>query len=179
MESTLFDFDALPLVGEQGALLEARPARTRVRSKVPNPVAHVQVLRSQPHMDRVFDYLVPEKFADSARVGTRVVVDLGAQRVGGFIVARDSVTEGSGRLRPLYRVVSEYPVLTASVYAVARTLADKYAGTVADILRTAIPERHARAAKEFLATTQETIPLASSHRAPGKPIGVDQNSLRR
>ncbi|MGJ9529010.1 primosomal protein N' [Actinotignum sp. GS-2025a] len=166
MESTLFDFDALPLMGEQGALLEARPARTRVRSKVANPVAHVHVLHSQPHMDRVFDYLIPEKFADTARVGTRVVVDLGAQRVGGFIVARDATTEGSGRLRPLYRVVSEHPVLTASVYSVARTLADKYAGTVADILRAAIPERHARAAKEFLADAQEAIPLASPRPAP-------------
>ena len=48
-----------------------------------------------------------------------------------------------GGLSYLDRVVSPEPVLTPEIAGLARAIADRYAGTLADVLRLAIPPRHA------------------------------------
>ncbi|MFM9135225.1 MAG: primosome assembly protein PriA, partial [bacterium] len=108
-------------------------------------VAHVAVDVPLPHLDRVFDYEIPEAMAASARPGHRVRVRFSGRLVDGFIV---DVGDSSGhRLQPLQRVVTDYPVLTPEVLRLCRAVADRYAGSLADVLRAAIPPRHARAEK--------------------------------
>jgi len=108
------------------------------------PVACVAVELSPPHLDRPFEYLVPATLADAARPGTRVKVRFGAQDVDGYLLERVAEAEHDGALVPLRRVVSPEPVLTAEVARLARAVADRYAGTLADVLRLAVPPRHAR-----------------------------------
>jgi primosomal protein N' (replication factor Y) len=45
-------------------------------------------------------------------------------------------------------VISPEPVLTPEIFDLARAVADRYAGTLADVLRLAIPPRHAAAERE-------------------------------
>lgn len=97
------------------------------------------------HLDRPFDYLVPDRFAASAVPGCRVRVRFAGQLVGGYLLDRVAVSEHTGRLAALERVVSPEPVLTPGMAALAREVADRYAGTMADVLRLAIPPRHAGA----------------------------------
>ena len=52
-------------------------------------------------------------------------------------------SEHQGRLSYLERVVSAEQVLTPEIAGLARAVADRYAGTLADVLRLAIPQRHA------------------------------------
>ncbi|WP_203999081.1 primosomal protein N' [Virgisporangium aurantiacum] len=98
-----------------------------------------------PHLDRPFDYLVAAADDAAARPGVRVRVRFGGQLVGGFLLERVDRSEHDGRLAFLDRVVSPERVLTAEVAALARAVADRYAGTLADVLRLAVPPRHARA----------------------------------
>ena len=44
--------------------------------------------------------------------------------------------------------MSPEPVLTAEVAALCRAVADRYAGVLADVLRLAVPPRHARVEAE-------------------------------
>src|SRR5262249_34848823 len=90
-----------------------------------------------------FDYLVPEKLTESAVPGCRVRVRFAGQLVGGYLLDRMAVSEHQGRLAALERVVSPEPVLTPEIAALAREVADRYAGTMADVLRLATPPRHA------------------------------------
>lgn len=149
MEETLPGLGELPEFGEQGSLLDAASSTRDVIGDVVDPVAHVQLEMPQPHMDRVFDYLIPKKLDESARVGTRVMVDVGARQVAGFIVARDSSAGVGAQLRPLRRVVSPIPVLSERMYEFCQEIAARQASSVADVLRLAVPPRHARAEKEF------------------------------
>ena len=149
MEDALPGLGELPQFGEQGSLLDAAPSTREVIGDVPAPVAHVHLEMPQPHMDRVFDYLVPKKLDESARVGTRVMVDVGARRVPGFIVNRDSTAGAGAQLRPLRRVVSPIPVLSSDMYELCQEVATTQASSVADVLRLAVVPRHARAEKEF------------------------------
>jgi primosomal protein N' (replication factor Y) len=98
-----------------------------------------------PHLDRLFDYLVPESVASAAVPGCRVKVRFSGRLTGGYLLERAEETEHRGRLAFLQRVVSPEPVLTADIAGLARAVADRYGGTLADVLRLAIPPRHAAA----------------------------------
>ncbi|MFE5309046.1 primosomal protein N' [Isoptericola sp. NPDC056605] len=131
------------------------------------PVARV-VLDLQPaHLDRPYDYLVPAPMADDARPGVRVRARFGPQEVAGYVVERRETSDHEGRLVPLKRLVSADPVLSEPVLRLARAVADRYAGTLADVLRLAVPPRHARVEKEVLASLAEPVEEAGQDGTDG------------
>ncbi len=127
------------------------------------PVARVAVDISLAHLDRPFDYLVPARLDAEAVPGCRVRVRFAGQLVDGYLLARTETSEHQGRLARLERVISPEPVLTPEIFDLARAVADRYAGTLADVLRLAIPPRHATAEREAPAAG------TPSNRAHGSP----------
>ena len=119
---------------------QAEPAAT-------DPVAAVLVDVPLAHLDRPFDYLVPAAMAEDAVPGARVKVRFAGQDVDGVVVARRERSEHTGRLQPLRRVVSPEPVLLPPVERLVGEIAERYAGSRADVLRLAVPPRHATAEK--------------------------------
>ncbi len=111
------------------------------------PVARVVVDTALAHLDRLFDYAVPPELAGTAVAGVRVRVRFAGRRVGGFITDRVATSDRAGLAR-LETVVSAEPVLSPEVAVLARATADRYAGTLADVLRLAVPPRHARVEAE-------------------------------
>lgn len=134
--------------------MDAHPALPGLSLPAPQsaagPVAVVQVAGPATHLDQEFDYLITPKQRDRVRVGQRVTVQLGPHTCPGFIVAIKESTSHTGHLRPLRSIVSELPVLTSEIMHAARQVAAAYAGGVSDVLRLAIPPRHARAEKTVL-----------------------------
>ncbi|HEY9352662.1 MAG TPA: primosome assembly protein PriA, partial [Nocardioides sp.] len=126
----------------------AKAAATRARKAAEasiaevDPVAKVLVDLPMAHLDRPFDYAVPASMADDAQPGVRVKVRFGPKDVDGFVVARAEASEHAN-LQPLKRVVSAEAVLTPQVAALSESVARRYAGARADVLRLAIPPRHA------------------------------------
>ena len=106
------------------------------------PVARIAVDVPLAHLDRPFDYLVPERLAAAAVPGCRVRVRFAGQLTGGYLLERVTASEHPGQLAYLERVVSPEPVLSPEIAALAREVADRCAGTLADVLRLAIPPRH-------------------------------------
>ncbi len=121
------------------------------------PVARVAVDLPLAHLDRPFDYLVPASMADEAVPGCRVKVRFSGRDVNGFVLARSDESAHVGRLSPLRRVVSAEPVLTPEVLETARMVADRYAGTLADVLRLAVPARHAKVEAEPVAELDRPV----------------------
>lgn len=111
------------------------------------PVARVLPMLSVPHLDREFDYLVSEEQSDDAQPGVRVRVRFHGRLVDAFVLERRSDTDHVGKLGWLEKVVSALPVLTHDVRRLADAVASRYAGTRADVLRLAIPPRHATVEK--------------------------------
>jgi primosomal protein N' (replication factor Y) len=108
-------------------------------------VARVAVDISLAHLDRPFDYLVSATQSEAAQPGVRVRVRFAGQLVDGFILHRLDVSEHGGRLTPLSRVLGAEPVLSSEIAGLARAVADRWAGTLADVVRLAVPPRHAAA----------------------------------
>lgn len=157
-------FDALPATspGGAGGALGAGgadgaglggPLRVRggIESAESLPVAAVLVETQLPHLARPFDYAVPATLDAAAQPGVRVRVRFAGRLTSGFILERREVTEHVGELAALERVTSPLPVLTPALLALCRAIADRCAGTLPDVLRLAIPPRHARAEKRALA----------------------------
>lgn len=130
--------------GPVSARRRAKPASSAEPVAERLPVARVAVDIALPHLDRPFDYLVPASMDADAIPGARVSVRFAGADHDGFVIARLDESDHDGRLARLRRVISVEPVLTPDVLVVARAVADRYAGTLSDVLRLAIPARHAR-----------------------------------
>ncbi len=144
--------DVTPAAGEQLELLRSavrgrRPRPAEGAAEI-DPVAQVVLDVPLPHLDRVFDYQVPASMAETAVPGARCVVRFAGKEATGFVVARVAGTDHQGRLSPLRRVPSADPVLDPTVLRAARAVADACAGTLADVLRLAVPPRHAATEKK-------------------------------
>src|SRR4029450_13663965 len=94
--------------------------------------------------DRPFDYLVSTDDDESAQTGVRVKVRFAGQLVNGFLLERAESSPHGGKLAYLDKVVSAEQVLDPEIARLARTVADRYAGNLYDVLRLAVPPRHAR-----------------------------------
>jgi primosomal protein N' (replication factor Y) (superfamily II helicase) len=159
----------------------AKPAKT-LTPAAGNPVARVAVDIPLAHLDRAFDYLVPERLADQARPGVRVRVRFAGQLTDGFVLERTQASEHKGRLDFLQRVVSPEQVLTQEIAGLARAVADRYAGTLADVLRLAVPQRHAAteaAPRGTARATPERPDPGSWSRYPAGPAFLDALSQAR
>ncbi|WP_084152075.1 primosomal protein N' [Nocardioides halotolerans] len=135
-------------------IVRARVRPTRRTAPAPEPVAEVdpvaRVLVDVPlaHLDRSFDYAVPASMSEEAQPGARVKVRFAGRDVDGFVLERAAGTDHDGSLTPLRRVVSPERVLSPQVAALAADLAERYAGTRSDVLRLALPARHATTEKK-------------------------------
>ncbi|QBF45789.1 primosomal protein N' [Janibacter limosus] len=137
-------------------------------------VAQVLIDSGLVHLDRPFEYLVPEELDEAAQPGVRVKARFAGRDLAGYVVERSDVAEHTGRLAPLRTVVSPEQVLTPAILEVARRLSRHQAGTVMDVLRLAIPPRHARAEK---ALPLEPPPLDQTPGGSEDEGGVPPSSL--
>ncbi|MFF8816226.1 primosomal protein N' [Streptomyces pactum] len=125
------------------------------------PVARVLVDKGPVHLDQLWDYAVPAELDDRARPGVRVRVRFGAgagqvragRREGGglldgYIVERVATSDYRGPLAAIAQVLSPEPVLTPGLLGLCRAVADRYAGSLADVLQLAVPPRNAGAEAE-------------------------------
>ena len=137
------------------ALIPAAPEPVNVAAEleasgVPNPVARVRVDSTLPQVDRTFDYRVPAELSEDAVPGARVRVLFNGHEMTGYIEERTATTDWTRTsLLPLKSVLSRVPSVAPEIFALAEALADRYASTVANVLRLAVPPRIAALDKKY------------------------------
>ncbi|MGA9746485.1 MAG: primosome assembly protein PriA, partial [Nocardioides sp.] len=169
----------LELPGLARARGSARAAKKRAQTSTKGPkpvdpadarpVARVLVDVPLAHLDKPFDYLVPRKLDADVVPGSRVKVRFAGQDADGFVLERVDVSDHPGRLTPLRRAVSAEPVLSPAVERLSGLLAARYAGTRSDVLRLAVPPRHAAVEKQPSATAPPCSPDLAAARAAWEP----------
>lgn len=121
-------------------------------------VARVLLDSPLPQLDRLFDYAIPAGAEVTAGVRVRVPLRSAGRLVDGYVVEIDEADDSDRPLSELDTVVSSVPVLPEALYTLARRVADRAAGSAADILRLAIPKRMVRAEKAWLAADPPAPP---------------------
>ncbi len=133
-------------------------------SDAPRRVARVLIDSPLPQLDRLFDYVVPDVLREAALPGVRVKVPLRTvgRAVEGYLVEIGDETDGDRPLSELEDVVSPVEVLPERLYAHARRVADRAAGSASDVLRLVIPKRMVRAEKAWSASGPLDVPVVSA-----------------
>lgn len=123
-------------------------------------VARVLIDSPLPQLDRLFDYEIPEEWAETALPGVRVKVPLrsAGRVVEGYLVEIGEAEATTRPLSDLEAVVSPVAVLPPALYRLARRVADRAAGGAGEVLRLAIPRRMVRAEKAWAAAPAPALP---------------------
>jgi primosomal protein N' (replication factor Y) len=121
------------------------------------PVARVLPLLGLAHLDRPFDYQVPSTLDDDARPGVRVRIRFAGRLVDAVLLERRAHSEHEGRLSWIERVISPNVVYPPRTARLIDALADRYAGNRSDLIRAALPTRHARAEEADVSTPWEDL----------------------
>ena len=128
-------------------------------------IARVAVEVEPYHLDRPFDYRVGDT---DPPVGARVEVVFAGRVRKGVVLERTATTEvPEGRLRDLRRVLGDHVWITPDELAVARWVADRWGGTLADVLRHALPGRTVDVERQ--AASAGWFPIAERVAAPPAP----------
>lgn len=121
------------------------------------PVVRVLPLLGVSHLDRLFDYQIAEEDSEAAQPGVRVRIRFNGRLVDALLIQRVSESDFEGRLAFIDRVISPFPVYPPQLAALVENLANRYGGTRSDIIRFAIPPRHAKAEEADLDSTFEEL----------------------
>ncbi len=125
------------------------------------------------HLDRSFDYAVSAAQHEDAVPGARVRVRFAGRQRDGFLLDRRARSEHDGELTWLGKVVSSEPVLTAEVARLVRRVADHYAGIFSDVVRLAVPPRHAATEKAASLPGPLELPPVPGHALESYPTGPE------
>lgn len=125
--------------------------RTSQSIKPLNPLGYAKVVldSSVPHLDREFDYRIPEEFADSLKIGSRVQVPFGKQKLFGWVVEKSFSSEFSSKITSIVKIVGKSENFTFDSLRLAKEIAWLNAGSLSDVLRFCAPPRHATIEKNF------------------------------
>lgn len=116
-------------------------------------IARVLLDSSLPQLDHLFDYEIPEPLRGEIRIGQRVKVPFRSRQRDslGYVIELVSESEFSGELAVISQIVSPVPMLSSQMWQLVRAVADRAGGSAADVIRLAVPNRHVRVEKSFLA----------------------------
>lgn len=117
------------------------------------PIARVLPLLGLPQLDRGFDYWVSQEDAEAAQHGVRVRIRFGGRLTDAIILERLAHSEFEGNLRFIERVISPEVVYPEKTHRLVEALALRYGGTRSDLIRMAVPPRHAGAEKSDFDTS--------------------------
>ncbi|GAB2543374.1 primosomal protein N' family DNA-binding protein [Brachybacterium huguangmaarense] len=139
------------------------------------PVARVQLIGALPHLDHPFEYAVTAETA-AAGPGMRVKVRFAGTEMDAIVLERSAVPETDRPLAPLRKLVSEDVVISPAMLRVCADVAERCAGTLGDVLRLAIPPRHARAEKADRAAAEKARDEAVGEAAPEDAAADEESS---
>ncbi|MCX6992442.1 MAG: primosomal protein N' [Kiritimatiellaeota bacterium] len=107
-------------------------------------------------LDREFDYQVPEALGATVRLGSRVHVPFGHSTARGYVVG---FADHSDRhdLKSIAALISPKPLINETMLKLARWIADYYAATIEQAIRTVLPCAVRRKGAGFIEHTLVTL----------------------
>src|SRR5216684_7062912 len=114
------------------------------------------------HLSKTFTYRLPPSMQSVAQVGSRVVAQLGAKPLTGYIVAllprlRAGTSLVESELKEVQELLDVDPPLTTEVLEITRWVADYYAAPWGEVMRAALPAG-------INATVEQTVSITDEGR---------------
>ncbi|MDX6558870.1 MAG: hypothetical protein QOF72_1919, partial [Blastocatellia bacterium] len=114
------------------------------------------------HLSKTFTYRLPPSIRQVARLGSRVVAQLGAKPLTGYIVAllphlRTGTSLVESEIKEVQELLDVDPPLTSEVLEITRWVADYYAAPWGEVMRAALPAG-------INATVEQTVSITEQGR---------------
>lgn len=136
-------------------------------------IARVLLDSPLPQLDRLFDYALPAELGEvSLGVRVRVPLRMAGRVVDGYVVEIATEDDADRPLSEVESVVSAVAVLPARLHVLARRVADRAAGSAADVLRLVIPKRQVRVERAWTADTAPAFPDAEASAVAGDVVAL-------
>ena len=108
------------------------------------PVPQYAQVAVPVHLTKTFTYRLPDSLRTAARVGSRVVVPLGAKPITGYIVTllpslRPGTSLVESEIKDVRQLLDSEPPLTPEILAITRWVADYYCAPLGEVMRAALP----------------------------------------
>jgi len=134
------------------------------------------------HLSKTFTYRLPLSIQQVARVGSRVVAQLGAKPLTGYIVAllprlRAGTSLVESELKEVQELLDVDPPLTTEVLEITRWVADYYAAPWGEVMRAALPAGINATVEQMVSITAQGRE-ALSNLEISSPARVRTNALR-
>lgn len=101
-------------------------------------VVGVLVQIASSNVDKIFDYLVPDKYISSIKIGIRVLVPFGSQKVEGFVLEIKDSSDVS--LKEIYDIVDQDIVLNEEMLELGRKLKEETLATLISTYQVMLPK---------------------------------------
>ena len=110
----------------------------------------------QGKLDKTFQYRVPERLRSTIAVGMLVAVPFGSRKMQGYVIELTDVCEyEEDKIKEILSIVKGGVLIESQMIALAGWMRENYGGTMNHALKTVLPVKEKKKAKE-----QKTIRLA-------------------
>src|SRR5437870_1728366 len=112
------------------------------------------------HLRKLFTYRLPDSMQRAARVGSRVMVQLGRKPTAGYIVAllpqlRAGTSLIESEIKEVQELLDSDPPLVPEVLEITRWVADYYAAPWGEVMRAALPAGINATVEQTVSITEE------------------------
>lgn len=112
------------------------------------------------HLRKLFTYKLPTDMRSAARVGSRVMVQLGSKPTAGYIVAllrklREGTSLIASELKEVQELLDIEPPLTPEILEITRWVSDYYAAPWGEVMRAALPAGINASVERTIAITEK------------------------
>ncbi|MCS4535148.1 primosomal protein N' [Corynebacterium sp. HS2168-gen11] len=121
------------------------------------PIAQILPLLGVSQLDRIFEYKIDTDQDADAQPGVLVRIRFAGRLVNGILLERVAEPIHQGDLRWLDRVISPEIIYSPATRALIESLALRYGAITSDVIRAAIPSRHAQAEQTDTTTAWEEL----------------------
>lgn len=102
-------------------------------------VAQVLTQIKSKQVDKTFTYKIPKELAPKIKVGIRVIIPFGKQKLEGFVLKIEEEKQYDYELKNILEVVDEYPILTDEMLELGKVISNKTLCTLVNAYQTMLP----------------------------------------
>lgn len=118
--------------------------------------ADILVELKAKQIDKTFTYLVPDNLKSKVKIGKRVIVPFGKQKLEGFILNIENDKNIDYELKEIIDVIDENPVLNSEMLELGKYISDKTLCNLINAYQTMLPSA-LKAHKDFIVNKKYTV----------------------
>lgn len=103
-------------------------------------IAGVLVELSHKNVDKVFDYIIPDEYLDSMKVGVRVIVPFARMTLEGFVLEIKNSSDANSELKSIVNVVDENIVLNKELLDLGKWMSERTISTLISCYQVMLPK---------------------------------------